>query len=84
MRVCLCYSGITFINPRSICCGNGDGSRKGNEFGLQNLWIYELAVYNGKLRIQEEKVQACELGMTNSWFFLRVGQQEAVTTDEVW
>jgi len=55
----------------------------GNEFGLQTLWIYELAVNRGILRIREKKVNACELGMLNNKFFLKINAPMGkVQTDE--
>jgi len=44
----------------------------GNEFGLQTLWIYELAVNDGVLRVRERKINACEIGMANNKFFVKV------------
>jgi len=34
LRICMCYTDITFINPKSICCANGLKSARGNESGL--------------------------------------------------
>jgi len=84
MRVCKCYGGITFINPKSICCADGVRSARGNESGLQVMWVYRLAVYRGALRVREEKFKACELGMANRGFFLKIGQLNAQTDENRW
>jgi len=84
MRVCLCNVGVTYINPKSVCCANGLRSKTGDESGLLTLWVYELAVNGGILRVREKKFKVCKPGMVDEHYFLKVGRQGTPIVDLGW
>jgi len=43
-----------------------------------------LAVKDGVLRVREKKFKACELGMVNNFFFLKIGRQNSSVDDQGW